>query len=98
MREGTKIMMLYGSANRDETVFERADMFDITRKPGRHLGLGHGIHFCAGAVLARMVGRIYFSELLARLPALARATADPLEWAHSPTFRSLVSLPVTRSV
>jgi cytochrome P450 len=93
MRAGTKVMMLYGSANRDEAVFDRADVFDVTRKPGRHLGFGSGIHFCAGAVLARMVGRIYFAELLARRPEL-RLVSDRLDWAHSPTFRSLVSLKV----
>ena len=97
MQAGAMVIVLYGSANRDETVFERADSFDIARKPGRHLGLGHGIHFCAGAVLARMVGRIYLAELLGRLPTLALATAAPLDWAHSPTFRSLASLPVRHS-
>jgi cytochrome P450 len=95
MAAGTKVMMLYGSANRDEAVFDHPDRFDVTRKPGRHLGFGAGIHFCAGAVLARLVGRIYFTELAAMLPTLRLAQAGPLEWAHSPTFRSLVSLPVT---
>ena len=73
MRQGTKVMVLYGSANRDETVFAEPDRFDITRRPTRHLGFGHGIHFCAGAALARMVARIYFVELLQRLPASAAA-------------------------
>jgi cytochrome P450 len=94
MAAGTKVMMLYGSANRDEAVFDHPDRFDVTRKPGRHLGFGAGIHFCAGAVLARLVGRIYFTELAAILPAPRRAEDGPLEWAHSPTFRSLVSLPL----
>jgi cytochrome P450 len=94
MSAGTKVMMLYGSGNRDEAVFDQADRFDIGRKPGRHLGFGNGIHFCAGAALARLVGRIYFTELAAILPGLRLAQAGPHEWAHSPTFRSLVSLPV----
>jgi cytochrome P450 len=94
MLAGTKVMVLYGSANRDEAVFDRADSFDITRRPGRHLGLGHGIHFCAGATLARLVGRSYFAALITMLPSLQLACAPPLQWAQSPTFRSLVSLPV----
>jgi len=97
MQAGAKVMVLYGSANRDEAVFPQADQFDITRKPGRHLGLGHGIHFCAGASLARLVGRIYFGALLNRLPSLKIAGDGPLQWAQSPTFRSLVSLPVVIS-
>jgi cytochrome P450 len=95
MKAGTKVMMLYGSGNRDEAVFDRAAEFDVGRKPGRHLGLGNGIHFCAGAALARLVGRIYFTALDAMLPTARLAQRGPHEWAHSPTFRSLVSLPVT---
>jgi cytochrome P450 len=91
MAAGTKVMMLYGSANRDERVFEDPARFDIGRTPGRHMGFGHGIHFCAGASLARLVGRSFFRAL----PRLQRADDAPLEWAHSPTFRSLVSLKVT---
>ena len=91
MTAGTKVMMLYGSANRDERMFERAAEFDVGRMPGRHMGFGHGIHFCAGAALARLVGRIFFPAL----PPLHRTGDAPLEWAHSPTFRSLVGLPVT---
>jgi cytochrome P450 len=70
-------------------------LLDVAQRPGRHLGLGYGIHFCAGAVLARLVGHAYFSELAERLPALRRAGGEPLQWAHSPTFRSLTALPVT---
>jgi cytochrome P450 len=94
MLQGTKVMVLYGSANRDETVFAEPDRFDITRRPTRHLGFGHGIHFCAGAALARMVARVYFAELLQRLPRLRLLEPDRLEWVHSPTFRSLSSLPL----
>ena len=93
MPAGTKVMMLYGSANRDERVFEDPARFDIGRTSGRHMGFGHGIHFCAGASLARLVGRSFFRVL----PKLRRADHEPLEWAHSPTFRSLVSLKVTHA-
>lgn len=94
MAAGVKVMILYGSANRDEAVYEEPDRFDIRRKPGRHLGFGHGIHFCAGATLARLVARTYFAELLTRWPSLRLTQPERLEWAHSPTFRSLVALPV----
>jgi cytochrome P450 len=94
MRAGVKVMILYGSANRDEAVFDDPDRFDISRRPGRHLGFGHGIHFCAGAALARLVARIYFAALLARWPDLRLTVPHALEWAHSPTFRSVMTLPV----
>jgi cytochrome P450 len=94
MAAGTKIMVLYGSANRDEAVFKDADRFDIGRKPGRHLGLGHGIHFCAGAALARLVGQMYFAALTDILPSLRRLNTEYLEWAQSPTGdHRIISLP-----
>ena len=94
MESGQKVMLLYGSANRDERVFADPDMLDIRRKPTKHLGFGHGIHFCAGAALARSVARIFLRHLLATLPPLARAEDGPVDWVHSPTFRSPISLPV----
>jgi cytochrome P450 len=92
MEPGQKVMLLYGSANRDERVFAEPERFDIRRRPTKHLGFGHGIHFCAGGALARTVGRVFFGML----PQVMRAADGPLDWAHSPTFRSLVSLPVKR--
>jgi cytochrome P450 len=90
MEPGQKVMLMYGAANRDERVFADPERFDIRRKPTKHLGFGHGIHFCAGAALARTVGRVFFGLL----PMLRRAEDGALDWAHSPTFRSLVSLKV----
>lgn len=63
VREGQKIASLLGSANRDETVFERADDLDLTREQNPHIGFGAGIHFCLGAPLSRI-------ELSASLPLL----------------------------
>lgn len=94
MQPGDKVMLAYGSANRDERAFANPDVLDIRRRPTRHLGLGHGIHFCAGAALARSVARVFLGAMLDRLPVLARAEDGPIDWAHSPTFRSPVSLPV----
>lgn len=94
MRKGEMVMLLYGSANRDPRAFAEPDVLDIRRKPRMHLGFGHGIHFCAGAALARSIARVFLTHLLRELPPLARAEDGPIDWAHSPTFRSAVSLPV----
>lgn len=94
MQPGQMVMLLYGSANRDPRAFADPDRLDIRRRPRMHLGFGHGIHFCAGAALARSVARLFLERLLAELPPLMRAEDGPVDWAHSPTFRSPVSLPV----
>ncbi|HEU4362670.1 MAG TPA: cytochrome P450 [Mycobacterium sp.] len=78
---GQKVLVWEGSANRDETVFERADQFDITRKPNPHIGFGHGAHFCLGAHLARLELRVLLEEMLARFDDV-RVVA-PVEWTRS---------------
>ena len=68
---GEKVVMFYPSANRDESVFERPNEFDISRDPNRHVAFGGGgPHFCMGAALARMQLRTIFAELLGRFPEL----------------------------
>jgi hypothetical protein len=69
VREGQKIASLLGSANRDETVFERAAELDLTREHNPHIGFGAGIHFCLGAPLSRI-------ELSASLPLLFERFPD----------------------
>ena len=67
IREGDVVVMLYGSANRDEDVFgPTADEFDVTRNPNPHIAFGCGEHSCLGAQLARLEARVVFGELLAR--------------------------------
>ncbi|MBI2710586.1 MAG: cytochrome P450 [Actinobacteria bacterium] len=69
--EGDKVVLWYRSANRDETVFDEPDRFDITRTPNDHVGFGGpGPHFCLGAHLARREITVAFRELLRRLPDL----------------------------
>jgi len=62
--EGDKVLMYYTSANRDEDVFDDPQVFDIHRSPNPQLSFGIGEHFCLGAHLARLEGRIFFEELL----------------------------------
>jgi cytochrome P450 len=77
--EGARVMVHFGSANRDERVFAAADELDPSREElGRHVAFGKGIHFCIGAPLARVELRIALPLLLERLPGLRRA-AEPHE-------------------
>ncbi|WP_184982596.1 cytochrome P450 [Sphaerisporangium rubeum] len=74
---GDKVVLFYGSANRDEDVFPDPGRYDITRTPNPHVGFGGpGPHFCLGANLARQEIKIMFRELFTRLPAI-RTTAEP---------------------
>jgi cytochrome P450 len=65
---GNALLIMLASANRDERHFERPDRFDIHRKPGGHLTFGRGAHFCVGAPLARLEGRVALEEVLKRFP------------------------------
>ncbi|WP_329055463.1 cytochrome P450 [Amycolatopsis sp. NBC_01488] len=87
---GSQVIVLIGAANRDPST--GGDTFDPTRTPGRHLAFGQGIHFCLGAPLARLEGRIVFRELARRMPQLKLA-ADP-KWTATTTLRGLATLPV----
>jgi cytochrome P450 family 142 subfamily A polypeptide 1 len=68
LKEGDRVLMLYGSANRDEAVFTEPDQLDLRRNPNPHLGFGIGPHFCLGANLARTEVKVVFQELFSRLP------------------------------
>ncbi|KKC04489.1 cytochrome P450 [Mycobacterium nebraskense] len=78
---GQKIQIWEGSANRDAGLFERADEFDISRKPNPHLGFGQGVHYCLGANLARLELRVLYEELLSRFESVR--VVRPVEWARS---------------
>lgn len=65
IQAGDKVAMFYTAANRDPAVFRDPHRFDISRSPNPHLSFGIGVHFCLGAHLARLEGRIFFEELLA---------------------------------
>jgi cytochrome P450 len=78
---GQKVQIWEGSANRDASVFDDADEFDIARKPNPHLGFGQGVHYCLGANLARLELRVLFEELLSRF-ATVQVVRD-VEWTRS---------------
>ena len=92
LRAGEDLVMFYGSANRDEKVFEDPFRFDITRHPNRHLGFGTGEHFCLGAHVARLSSRALFLELANRVERLEPA-GEPTHIASSFVV-GLKSLPV----
>ncbi|MDR3650438.1 MAG: cytochrome P450 [Acidimicrobiales bacterium] len=74
--EGEPVLMLFAAANRDEDVFgPSASTFDVGRDPNPHLAFGQGNHFCLGAALARLEGRVVLEELLHRFTDVARAGA-----------------------
>ncbi|WP_441249312.1 cytochrome P450 [Kitasatospora sp. McL0602] len=78
LAKGDKVVLFFGSANRDEAVFPDPDTFDITRSPNPHLGFGGGgPHFCLGAHLARQEMKVLLRELLTRLPDI-RSTGEPV--------------------
>lgn len=91
---GARLMVHFGSANRDETVFEDPDRFDPSRDRNLHLAFGRGIHVCIGAPLARLELQIALPMLVDRLRGLRRADDEPL--AYDPVFfaRGLASLRV----
>jgi cholest-4-en-3-one 26-monooxygenase len=64
---GDEVLLMYPSGNRDETIFDAPDRFDVAREPNPHIAFGFGSHFCLGAALARLEIRVMFEELLPRL-------------------------------
>jgi cytochrome P450 len=92
--EGSVMLLLNGSGNRDEREFPDADRFDIHRRIGHHLSFGYGIHFCLGSHLARLEGRIAVEEVLKRFPEWD-VDWDNAVQAHTSTVRGWERLPVT---
>ncbi|MGI3224283.1 cytochrome P450 [Streptomyces sp. GTA36] len=91
--KGDKVVMWYTSANRDESVIDRAWELDFSRAEDRHVAFGGGgPHFCLGAVLARKEMTVFFEELFARLPDI-EVSGEP-ERLHSNFVNGLAALPV----
>ena len=91
--EGSVMVFLVGAANRDERRHPDGDRFDIHRDVGQHLTFGYGIHFCLGAALARLEGRIALDEVLQRFPEW-EVDADNARLSPTSTVRGWETLPV----
>ena len=93
---GDQVVLLYGSANRDQQVFgPDAEDLDVTRNPNPHLAFGYGEHFCLGAALARLEGQVLFEELTDRFGHWT--LAGPSERLRSTMIRGIKRLPVVLS-
>ena len=90
----SKVLLLTGSAGRDERKYPDAGRFDVRRAFDHHVSFGYGIHFCLGASLARLEGRIALEEVLARRPEWT-VDRDAAVRLHTSTVRGWVNVPVT---
>jgi cytochrome P450 len=90
------MLFLVGAANRDDRHFRHPDRFDIRRESAKHLTFGYGIHFCIGAALARLEGRVALDEVLTRFPTW-EVDWDGAKLAPTSTVRGWQSLPVVTS-
>jgi cytochrome P450 len=91
---GSAMLFLVAAANRDDRRFEQGERFDVHRNIGQHLTFGYGIHFCLGAALARLEGRVALDEVLSRFPewevdsehAVLNQTSTVRGWGKLPVF------------
>jgi cytochrome P450 len=91
--EGSTMALLTGSANRDERAFQDPDTYNVHRKIDRFVTFGVGVHYCFGAALARLEGRIALDEILKRFPTW-EADMSGAELIHTSTLRGYRKLPV----
>jgi cytochrome P450 len=90
---GSPVLLLTGAATRDEREFMEPDRFDISRPPSVTIGLGHGIHSCLGAALARMESRIALEEWARRWPSFSVDEAG-LRRVHMANVAGYANVPV----
>ena len=88
IKKNQLLLLLIGSANRDEAANAYADVFDINRESPQHVGFGHGPHLCLGLALARLEARIAFNTVLDRFPNLA-LSHDSVEWSQHALVRGV---------
>jgi cytochrome P450 len=93
LKRGQKVLLLIGSANRDERVFSSPDRFDIHRDTSAHLSFGRGTHFCLGAALARLEARVALEEAMRRIPDYEIDEAHAVR-VHSTNVRGFTALPM----
>lgn len=94
LREGEKMLLLFESANFDESMFDEPERFDVTRDPNSHVAFGFGTHFCLGNQLARLELRLMTQRILQRLPDLRLASGDALPLRPANFVSGLESMPV----
>ncbi|WP_369045770.1 cytochrome P450 [Sinomonas sp. P10A9] len=94
--KGSEILLVMGSANRDESKFEDPEVFDIARPNAReHLSFGFGIHYCLGNMLAKLQAKIALEEATAKLPHLHVDDPESIEFRENLSFRVPISVPVS---
>ncbi len=93
IKAGERVVMFYGSANRDEDIFENADTFDVARHPNPHVAFGAGgPHLCLGMHVARVELAVMFRELLTRMPHIE--AGGPIERMHSSFIAGVHRMPI----
>lgn len=93
--QGSNVLLLMGSANRDPAVFPEPDTFDIERSNARnHLSFGYGIHYCIGNLLGKLQTRVALEEITKRLPQLQLAPGAPITFGDNLSFRIPTAVPV----
>jgi cytochrome P450 len=92
---GDLVLLCLGSANRDPAKFKSPDTLDIRRDASGHVAFTHGMHYCLGAPLARLEGRIAIRALLDNCADLALASDEKPQWRVSTTLQGLTRLPLT---
>lgn len=94
--QGSNVLLVMGSANRDETVFDEPELFDIARKNARsHLSFGFGIHYCLGNLLAKLQVRVVLEEITAKIPDLQLDAGQHIEFGDNLSFRAPTAVAVT---
>jgi cytochrome P450 PksS len=95
MPKASNLMLMLASANRDEEAFANADRLDLTRSPNRHVAFGLGAHYCVGAPLARLEGKIAINALVQRYPNLKLTIPrEQVPWRTAVAVRGVKALPV----
>jgi pimeloyl-[acyl-carrier protein] synthase len=92
IRKGERVYIVLSAANRDPSMFDDPDKFDIQRAPNRHITFGHGIHLCIGNALARMEVQEALKAVASRLPDIEMS--GPTVWSPTPVMRYLQNMPV----
>jgi cytochrome P450 len=92
--KGSRVLVIFASANRDARAFPQGDSFDVSRATRRHLSFGYGVHTCWGAPLARLEARVALEQVLARLPAFRVKDPSLVRSANSEKVWGIESLPV----